>query len=137
MCTAIGTLLAAQAVPWCAQRLGAGRVMIVSLMLLAVGIALLGLARVPGLAWLAYFVMGVGAGAWNVLSATNRQRLTPPPMMGRVTSAHRVLAWGLMPLGAAVAGPLAALTSLGTVLLAAAALVCVIVVLSARRLRTL
>ncbi len=137
VCTAVGTILAAQVVPWCAERARMGHVMIGCLILLAVGIALFGLAPVPTVAWIAYFVMGIGAGGWNVLSATKRQRLTPAPMMGRVTSAHRVLAWGLMPLGAAVAGPLATLTSLGTVLLTAAALVCVVVAFSARRLTAL
>lgn len=137
VCTAVGTILAAQVVPWCVERARMGHVMIGCLILLAVGIALFGLAPVPTVAWVAYFVMGLGAGGWNVLSATKRQRLTPTPMMGRVTSAHRVLAWGLMPLGAAVAGPLATLTSLGTVLLTAAALVFVVVVFSARRLTAL
>ncbi|WP_187351924.1 MFS transporter [Allosaccharopolyspora coralli] len=137
VCTAVGTILAAQVVPWCAERAATGHVMIGCLSLLALGIALFGLAPVPVVAWIAYFVMGVGAGGWNVLSATKRQRLTPAPMMGRVTSAHRVLAWGLMPLGAAVAGPLATFTSLGTVLLTAAALVGVVVAFSARRLTAL
>ncbi|WP_263249026.1 MFS transporter [Saccharopolyspora rosea] len=137
VCTAIGTVLATPAASRLARRFGGGRVMIGALLVLAAGIALLGGVRVPAAAWPAYFVMGLGAGTWNVLSAANRQRLTPRAMMGRVTSAHRVLAWGLMPLGAGLAGPVAALTSLGGVILGAAVLVAVVVVLAAPRLRGL
>jgi len=49
-------------------------------------------------------------------------------MMGRVTSAYRMLAWGLMPLGAALAGPLAKGTSLATVFVAVGALVTVVAI---------
>ncbi|MEV0705721.1 hypothetical protein AB0I53_48520 [Saccharopolyspora sp. NPDC050389] len=107
VCTAIGTLLAAPVASRLAGRFGGGSVMVGALFALVSGIALLGVVRAPGGAWAAYFVMGLGAGAGNVLSAANRQRLTPRPMMGRVTSAHRALAWGLMPLGEVLAGPLA------------------------------
>ncbi|SDW62262.1 Fucose permease [Saccharopolyspora shandongensis] len=135
VCTAIGTLLAAPVASRLAGRLGGGSVMIGALFVLAAGIALLGVVRAPGGAWLAYFVMGLGAGAWNVLSAANRQRLTPRRMMGRVTSAHRVLAWGLMPLGAALAGPLAEVTSLRAVILGAALLTAAVAIAAAPRLR--
>ena len=33
-----------------------------------------------------------------------RQRITPDPLLGRVNSAYRLLAWGTMPLGAAAGG---------------------------------
>jgi hypothetical protein len=54
--------------------------------------------------------------------------------MGRVTSAYRVLAWGLSPVGAALAGPLAAATSIGTVYLAAGATTVITATLLARPL---
>lgn len=137
VCTAIGTILATRVVPWSVDRFGGGHVMIVSLLVLATGIAVLGTVRVPAAVWFAYFVMGFGAGTWNVLSAANRQRLTPAPMIGRVTSAYRVLAWGLMPLGAAAAGPIAEASSLDTVILGAAALIAVIALVAAPALRRL
>lgn len=93
--------------------------------------------RSSPLIWVAYFVMGAGAGAWNVLSAANRQRLTPRPLTGRVTSAHRVLAWGLMPLGAGLAGPIAEVTSLQAVILGAAVVLLAVVAVAAPRLRRL
>ena len=48
--------------------------------------------------------MGLAGGTWNVLSATSRQRRTPHAMIGRVSSAFRVVAWGVIPIGAAVGG---------------------------------
>lgn len=137
VCLAIGTVLASSAVSWLSDRIGGGPVMIAALLVLSVGIAMLGTVHVAVAAWAAYLVMGFGAGAWNVLSAANRQRLTPRPMMGRVTSAYRTLAWGLMPLGAGLAGPVAEVSSLGTVILGAAVLAAAVALLAAPRLREL
>ncbi|GAA4856663.1 MFS transporter [Saccharopolyspora cebuensis] len=134
VCTAIGTLSAVPAASALSQRLGNGAVMVGALLVLAIGMALLGAFDAPAAAWGAYFVMGLGAGAWNVLSAANRQRLTPRPMMGRVTSAHRVLAWGLMPLGAGIAGPIAETSSLRTVILGASVLTAAIALAATPRL---
>jgi mannose/fructose/N-acetylgalactosamine-specific phosphotransferase system component IIC len=47
--------------------------------------------------------------------------------MGRVSGAYRVVAWGLMPIGAAAAGSIAAVTSLGTPLVLAGAVTLVAV----------
>lgn len=134
VCTAVGALAAAPLASRLALRWGSGRVMVCALVVLGLGIATLGAGSSQWAAWAAYLVMGVGAGAWNVLSSANRQRLTPRPLMGRVTSAHRVLAWGLMPLGAALAGPVASATSLRAVIIGAAVVVMAIAVLSAPRL---
>jgi MFS family permease len=131
---AIGTLLVARLLPALIARLGEGRVMMGTLLLLGAGFVVVGRAPVAWPVWLGYFVIGVGSGGWNVLSATRRQRLTPAPMMGRVTSSYRMLAWGLMPLGAAVAGPLARLTSLGAVFALAGGLVVLVALVLARRL---
>jgi MFS family permease len=40
----------------------------------------------------------------NVVAVSLRQLVTPDAMLGRVTSVHRFLCWGALPLGAAVAG---------------------------------
>jgi MFS family permease len=137
VCLAIGTIIASSAVSRLSARLGGGVVMIAALLVLAVGTAVLGTVHLAPAAWAAYLVMGIGAGAWNVLSAANRQRLTPTAMMGRVTSAYRTLAWGLMPLGAGLAGPVAEVSSLGAVILGAAVLTAVVAFLAAPRLREL
>ncbi|WP_084792149.1 MFS transporter [Actinopolyspora mortivallis] len=135
VCTAAGTLVASRTTAGLSARFGGATVMTGALLVLAGGVAALELVRLPGAAWGAYFVMGLGAGTWNVLSSANRQRLTPGPMMGRVTSAYRVFAWGLMPLGAAAAGPLAEVTSPATVIVVAALLIAVVAALCAPVLR--
>ncbi|MFI0982540.1 MFS transporter [Streptomyces sp. NPDC021093] len=55
----------------------------------------------------ATFLGGVGSGLWNVTVVTLRQQLIPDELLGRVSSASRLIGWGGMPLGAAVAGVLA------------------------------
>jgi MFS family permease len=49
---------------------------------------------------------------WNVCSQSVRQRYTPTPLLGRVLTSHRALAWGLMPLGSLAGGFVAAHWSL-------------------------
>jgi hypothetical protein len=108
--------------------------MVGALSLLGVAFVAVGAVPVAGSVWVAYLLVGVGAGGWNVLSATRRQRLTPSAMMGRVTSAYRMLAWGLMPLGAALAGPLAKVTSLATVFVVVGGIVVAVAIAAARPL---
>ncbi len=43
---------------------------------------------------------------WNVITVSLRQRLTPDRLLGRLNSAYRLLAWGTMPIGAALGGAL-------------------------------
>ncbi|MFD5827492.1 MFS transporter [Lentzea sp. NPDC060358] len=134
VCMAAGALLGAWLSPRLAARWGAGRVMVGFLALLAVAFAVFGLVpRLPA-AVVACLLCGLAAAGWNVLSATRRQRLTPGPVMGRVTSAYRVLAWGLSPLGAGLSGPLAAATSIGTVYVVAGSIVGLTAILLARPL---
>jgi len=134
VCMAAGALLGVRLSPRLAARWGAGRVMVGFLALLGAAFALFGLTPWLAVAVLACVLFGVGSAGWNVLSATRRQRLTPGPMMGRVTSAYRVVAWGLSPLGAGLAGPLAKATSLGTVYVVAGSIVGFSAILLARPL---
>ncbi|HEX7306704.1 MFS transporter [Lentzea sp.] len=134
VCMAAGALLGAWLSPRLASRWGAGRVMVGFLALLGTAFAVFGLVPRLVVALLACLLFGLASAGWNVLSATRRQRLTPGPMMGRVTSAYRVLAWGLAPLGAGLAGPLASATSLGTVYVVAGSIVGLAAILLARPL---
>ncbi len=58
----------------------------------------------PVLVAAGFLVGGVGIAVWNVITVSLRQRITPDPLLGRVNSAYRLLAWGTMPLGAAAGG---------------------------------
>lgn len=66
---------------------------------------------------------------WNVCSQSSRQRFTPAPLLGRVLTSHRALAWGLTPLGALTGGLVAAHWSLRGVWVMVAAIQAVSAVL--------
>ena len=68
------------------------------------------------------FVGGVTIVVWNVITVSLRQRITPDRLLGRVNSGYRLVAWGTMPLGAAVGGVLAQFIGLRAVFAIMAAL---------------
>ncbi len=100
----IGTLVAATLVGRRNSRLRGGQVMMVALFGISATMFVLGIFPNVVAALIAYAVMGLAGGTWNVLSATRRQRRTPHAMIGRVSSAFRVVAWGVIPIGAALGG---------------------------------
>jgi MFS family permease len=59
----------------------------------------------------AYLVCGAALTLWNTASTAVRQSIVPAALLGRVTGATRLLAWGAAPAGALAAGALA--TALG------------------------
>ena len=46
---------------------------------------------------------------WNIPTVSFRQRVTPDHLSGRLNSVYRLVAWGTLPLGAALGGVLAEL----------------------------
>lgn len=100
----LGTLVAATLVGRADSRLRGGQVMMVALFGISLTMFVLGFFPNVIAALGAYAVMGLAGGTWNVLSATRRQRCTPHAMIGRVSSAFRVVAWGMIPIGAALGG---------------------------------
>ena len=50
---------------------------------------------------------GATSGMWNVATISLRQRIVPDALLGRVTSAYRLVAFAAMPVGAALGGLLA------------------------------
>lgn len=67
-------------------------------------------------------VAGAGLAVWNVVTVSLRQRLTPDHLLGRLTSAYRLLAWGTMPVGALVGGLVGEHVGLAQVFVVATAL---------------
>jgi MFS family permease len=51
-----------------------------------------------------WVVTGAVGIAWNVITVSLRQRIVPDALLGRVNATYRLLAWGTMPLGAALGG---------------------------------
>jgi MFS family permease len=73
-------------------------------------------------------VGGMGVVLYNVVAVSLRQRITPDRLLGRVNAGYRLLAWGTMPVGAALGGlsagalglrPTFALAAVGTLALLA------------------
>jgi len=52
----------------------------------------------------AMFIGGALIMLWNIITVSFRQAVTPDHLLGRVNSVYRLLAWGTMPIGAAVGG---------------------------------
>lgn len=59
--------------------------------------------NVPVIAF-AWVVAGMIGIAWNVVTVSLRQRIVPDRLLGRVNATYRLLAWGTMPIGAALGG---------------------------------
>ena len=73
-------------------------------MLLAVTVRALALTVMVPAAWLAglsFFLLGVGPILWVISTATLRQSVTPPRLLGRV-SAINIMSYGARPLGSAL-----------------------------------
>lgn len=79
-------------------------------------------APYPAAVAAAFLAIGLTSTVGNVLSQSMRQRLVAPAMLGRVGGAGRALAYGLMPVGALLAGAAAERWGLAAALLGATAL---------------
>jgi MFS family permease len=62
-------------------------------------------ALVIGASFVVASALSVG---WNIITVSLRQRIVPDHLLGRVNAGYRLLAWGTMPLGAALGGVIGA-----------------------------
>ena len=103
----IGVLLAALTVSRLTQRIGVGRMLVLT----SIGFSLSGLpvaiapdsmlfAAVAGSGFLAGFC-GVG---WNINQISLRQAITPARMQGKMNATMRFIVWGTMPIGSIIGG---------------------------------
>ena len=85
-------------------RFGSRRAMVSALFVGSVAMAAFPL--MPNGAALAacFFVLEMGGITWNIVSASLRQRMIPNDLRGRMNSIYRLLAWGMIPIGTALAG---------------------------------
>jgi len=128
----VGTLLAAAIVGRVIARLRGGQVMMIALFGISLTMFVLGLVPTVVAALIAFGLMGLAGGTWNVLSATRRQRRTPHAMIGRVSSAFRVIAWGVIPIGAAFGGVIGERWGVNTVYLVAGGVIALVGLVVAR-----
>lgn len=101
---AAGGLLAAVLAEPLRRRIGVTRLLIID----CVGTVLLVAPVAVGAGvWavaLGMVAAGAGSSIWRILAATIRQNLTPAGLLGRVYAASRVISWGVIPIGAGLAG---------------------------------
>jgi predicted MFS family arabinose efflux permease len=114
---AVGGLAGGAAAARLNRALGPGRTLAGSLAVAAAGQAMLGLTSSTPVATIALALGSFAFGVWNVTSVTQRQKLTPPEMLGRVTSTARTTIMVASLLGALVGGLVAAAFGLHAALL--------------------
>ncbi|MBR9863312.1 MAG: MFS transporter [Rhodobacteraceae bacterium] len=101
---AAGGVVGGVVCPGLAARLGAERSLQVVLFLFPVMFVLIFLTSNPWVVAFALFVEMFAALLWNVVTVSYRQRLIPDGLLGRVNSIYRFFGWGMMPVGALLAG---------------------------------
>lgn len=86
------------------RRCGRARTLAIALVLGTLPIGAPALTADPFVLGAAFALGGAGIVVSNVVMVSLRQRITPDRLLGRVNSAYRLVAWGTMPVGAAVGG---------------------------------
>jgi len=113
--SAAGTVLGTFLAELTERLVGRARSLVLSIGGIVLTVAAPAFTTNPVLIGCAFFLGGITVSIWNVITVSLRQRITPPRLLGRLNSAYRLLAWGTMPLGAAVGGAIAQLFGLEAV----------------------
>jgi MFS family permease len=103
----LGAVLGALAAERLAHRLGDGPALHAVTLSGCIAFAATGLTSSVVVVAVAGIATGFGSMMWNVIAVSLRQSVIPTELLGRVNSVYRLLAWGTMPLGAAVGGVVA------------------------------
>lgn len=107
MLSSLGGLLGAPLAPILARRLGTGRASTVLFLCSGIPALLIGLPIMKNqlpITIAGGFLLGIAVVAGNVIRSSWRQRYVPHDLLGRVTTTGSTLNFGLMPIGALVAG---------------------------------
>jgi MFS family permease len=96
----IGSQLASNAV----HRLGRQNAVLASIATFSLALLSVGLAPDTIAAALGLAAFGLAGEVWNVVAVSYRQAIIPDVLLGRVMATYRVIAYGAMPIGAAVGG---------------------------------
>jgi MFS family permease len=96
------------------RSLGVGVTLIGSVVVMGSGLVGIGLTTSVTLVVALSLVMGAANMTWNVITVSLRQSLIPDHLLGRINSVYRLLAWGTMPIGAALGGLLASVLGLAS-----------------------
>lgn len=126
----LGGLLGALVAPRMVAAIGSGNTLRVSVALQVIATLVVGSVSNAWIVGLVLVFYGFLIIAWNVVSVSLRQGLTPDEMRGRVAGAARLLAWGSQPLGALTGGWVAATLGLRAPFFVAAAAFAVMLILT-------
>ncbi|NUT53743.1 MAG: MFS transporter [Saccharothrix sp.] len=103
---AIGSLVGSLVAERVVAALGRGRSLALGFGVGTLLVAAPALTTDPYAVAAAFTAGGGGIALLNVVAVSLRQHITPDRLLGRVNSAYRLVAWGAMPLGAALGGAL-------------------------------
>ncbi|WP_201769659.1 MFS transporter [Amycolatopsis orientalis] len=120
---AVGSFAASFVAEWIERALGRTGALVLSLLTGAVLVGIPAVTTNPYVIGAAFFAGGAGVVVWNVIVVSLRQRIIPDHLLGRGTSAHRLVAWGTKPLGSAAGGLLAEAVGLRPVFAMTAAVI--------------
>jgi predicted MFS family arabinose efflux permease len=101
---AVGGLLGSLAGPWLVRRFTASVTVRVGLLVETAFHLTIATSTSPYAVGAAFAVFGVHGALWTIVSISLRQRLTPPALLGRVTSTYMFVAAGGNALGALLGG---------------------------------
>ncbi len=103
---AAGSVVGSLVVARIEQRVGRRRTLLLAASTFSVlPLVLAVTSSVPWVAIAFLLASGLNVG-WNVITVSLRQRIVPDHLLGRVNAGYRLLAWGTMPIGAALSGVL-------------------------------
>lgn len=101
---AVGGILGGLAGERIVRRFGAARTAQGALVVSAPAFVAIALAPDAWSLGLTFALFEFAGLVWNTVSVATRQRMIPDGLLGRVNSAYRLLAWGMMPLGLLLSG---------------------------------
>ncbi|GHC80600.1 MFS transporter [Nocardiopsis terrae] len=106
--TAAGAVLGALVVPSFSARIHPSTALTVILAVLGASALTVGLLHDVAVFAVCYLLTGFASTWWNITVLSLFQRLTPDRLRSRAFSAHRTLSWGMLSVGLALGGALAA-----------------------------
>jgi MFS family permease len=115
----VGALAATVVTDRIERRVGPAPVLVVAVTLIGLPFFVpFATASVAGNAVALMVASGAGV-AWNVVTVSLRQRITPDHLLGRMNATYRLLGWGGMPIGAGLGGFIGEVFGVRAVFLAA------------------
>lgn len=118
---AIGSLVGSLLANRFERRLGRSRVLWLAVVGSGFPTVVMALSSSPWAVGAAWIFGGLTVIGWNIVTVSLRQRIVPDHLLGRVNAGYRLVAWGTMPIGAALAGVLAEVAGIRAVFWFAAA----------------